>query len=331
VGLGIAASLAVTVLVAQTSKAQNGANINSGALETWAQRGSSEPIFKRVQAEIAGLRAESLEQSLANLGDWELWEYPGAFIEEGGRLKLPLEDTEGTGTVHRILSNRRFLKVYQQVGALVPARAAAVVNTYFPIWFQQYSAKYAKYVEKGRQLSPASVESGGPGTSYIGGWGGGTDDDGLPSLQCMRWRLLGLVLIAGNLRLQGTAPWVQKIAEEARAQRDYLYQAGEELSTGFRFVAITRRSLYNRQILGYALIRTSSQPERGLAMLAAGPWVAPTVEVRLLTVFDAVRTPYDMGLMGGPVDYSKGSLTVEHLPPITDGRFDTILTVSRGH
>jgi hypothetical protein len=203
-----------------------------------------------------------------------------------------------------------------------------VVNTYLPIWFQQYSAKYAKYVEKGRQVSPASLDKGEPGTTYIAGWGGGTDDDGLPSLQCMRWRLLGLVLIAGNLRLQGTAPWVQKIAEEARAQRDYLYQAGEELSTGFRSVAITRRSLYNRQILGYALVRTAPIPERVLAVpedrVLALIADRKKIAVEVLPVFDALRTPYDTRVMPGPVDFSKGSLTVEHLPAISDAEFDGI-------
>jgi hypothetical protein len=143
----------------------------------------------------------------------------------------------------------------------------------------------------------------------------------------MRWRLLGLVLLAGNLRLQGTAPWVQQIAEQARAQRDYLYQAAEELSDGFRAHTITTKSLYSRQILGYALVRTSSAPEQALAALAA---TGKGITVKTLPVYDALRTPYDIILMGGPVDYSKGALAVEHLAAVSDREFETIFAAVVG-
>ncbi len=47
--------------------------------------------------------------------------------------------------------------------------------------------------------------------------------------------------------------------------------------------------------------------------------------VKELTAFDAQRTRYDARLMPGSVDYSKGVLEVEFLPPITDEEFDTIV------
>ena len=324
VALGVVVTFAVTVLLAQAGKVETGPTPAPGGVVPAST--SAQGIPGRVERQVAELKLESLEQSLANLGDWELWFRPGGyFIEESGRgVMLPLRDEDGSGTVDILLSNRRLLKVYEELGAVPTAQAAELINRHFPLWSQQYSEKYAEYVEKGRRVSPASVGTGGPGTFYIGGWGGKRDDDGLPLLECMRWRLLGLVLVAGNLRLQGTAPRVQQIAEQARAQRDDLYQA-TELSEGFRALTLTKKSLYNRQVLGYALVQTSPVPEQALAALAA---TGTEITVKTSPVYDALRTPYDIILMSGPVDYSKGALALEHLAALSDVDFENIFAAA---
>ena len=320
--LGIVAVVAITAVLAQLGTGQSGTTSPPGGVVGRATSVNS--FADRLARQVAELKAESLEQSLANLGDSELWFRPGGLVfNESGRL--PLKGEDGARTVDILVSNRRLLKVYQELGALPPARATDLVNRYFPLWFEQYSVKYAKYVDKGRRVAPASADKGEPGEVRIAGWGGERDeDDGLPLLECMRWRLLGLVLIAGNLRLQGTAPWVQKVAQEARAQRDYLYQAGGEFSEPFRAITLTTKSLYNRQVLGYALTRTSPQPELALAVLAARE---KDIAVKTLPVYDAEFTPYDRFGAGGPADYSKGSLAVEYVADVSDNDFESIFGI----
>jgi hypothetical protein len=300
------------------AEGQEGGTVD--ALEPMASRRLPEGVFRRVERQVAALKQESLEQSLTNLADWELYYFPGAVIEESGRTVLPLDANEGTGTVERILSNRRFLKVYEELKACQPAEASRLLNARFAACSEEYLAKYAQYVAKGRRLAPARP-SGPPRAMKVVGWGGGTDEDDLPNLQCMRWQLLGLCLLAGNLQVRGSASWVRQLTEEAQAQRDYLYQ-DSELSEGFRAVTLASKSLYNRQILGCALIGTCSDPSKGRAALAAMGKETPT---RRLAAYDAVRTAYDVLLMPGPVDFSKGSLSVQHLPALTDEEFEQVV------
>jgi len=269
------------------------------------------PVWGRARDQIAEVSAESFEETLANLGHWSSFEFRNWKV---CTPVLPLPTEAGGNQLARLLSNRRFLKVYEGFSMLPPSEAGELINSCGQVWLKEYRESYEAYLEKGRKLCPAGREPQIPAWDH-------PREDGLPSLNYMALRLLSLALVAGNLELEEARPFVLQLAAEALSQRRQLYQDGD-FAESFRVYALDLQSLYNRQVLGYALLMTSSDPAPVEDAFAALGLRAEQVQ---LTAFDVARTPYYCRLMPGPVDYSKGMLTVEYLPPINDDEFDALL------
>ncbi len=271
-------------------------------------------IAQRVEGQVATLSAESVLETVANLAETGMYFWPGAHGERAAFILLPVPRREGGQDIETILSNRRFLKVCEELTALGPEAATELLNECIPAYLEEYKRVVDEYL----RMLAGQV---GPGTRSGVGFQIGGPPDGRPNPLGPRFRLLGLVLAAGNLELQGTHDALLKVAEEALNQRQRFYRE-DEFGKAFRFGMLTVAGLYNRQILGYAVLKTSPDPTLADDVLAA---LGKEVVVRELTVFDAQRTRYDARYMPGPVDYSKGTLAVGYLPPISDEEFDLIL------
>jgi len=290
-----------------------------GAVSGGGGPGVSQPAFphaigQRVAGQIETVSAESVVETIANLAQPGMYFSPGVSDNRAVALVFPVPKSEGGRDLEMPFSNRRFLKLCEDLSALGPEAATQLLNESIPTYLDEYKAVVDAYLQmlEGR-FPPGSL--GGVGFQVSG------PPDGRPNPLGPRFRLLTLVLAAGNLGLEGTHAAVLEVAEEALRQRARFYRE-DEFGKGFRFGMLTVLGLYNRQILGYALLKTNPDPALAENVLAA---LGKEVVVKELPVFDAQRTPYDARLMAGPVDYSKGALTVEYLPPITDDEFDLIV------
>ncbi len=309
VSLGI---VGIALVVALLVQAQVGVG-NTGTSDQGAVPFAG--IARRVQAQVAEVSTESLAESIANLVQ------PGPYSWSGARcqfLVFPLRPEEGQETVETILSNEWFRRAYIELSAMRPQEAAAVLNEALPVCLESYRIVLDAYIaERADRFRPGVPigEQVGPGLRTL------RPPDGRPNPLGERQGLLALALIAGNLGLDGAREAVEQVVAEALAQRERFYR-DDEFHESFRFGMLTDASLYNRQILAHALLGTSPDKEGSLQVLRALGLAAQTRE---LLAYDAVRAAAKIRLMPGPVDYSKGVLEVESLPPITDDEFDLIV------
>jgi hypothetical protein len=276
-------------------------------------------IALRIQQQVAEVTAESVAESIENLVQPGMYFWPGGgSADKAHFLMLPLRPEEGEDDVATIVSNRRFLRVYEELAALNPQDASAVLVDAFPRFLKSYREALLFYVAARRKAPPPR-----PGVRYsdspsfqVSG-----PPDGKPDPLGERYRLLALVLIAGDLQLEGAHAAVQDVVKQGLADRELFYAEGE-FSLGFRDGMLTMASLYNRQILAHALLRTSPDKARVAQVWAA---LGKEMQTKDVPVFDAVRTEGDAHFMPGPVDFSKGVMRVEYLPSLSDEEFNLVV------
>jgi len=114
---------------------------------------------------------------------------------------------------------------------------------------------------------------------------------------------------------QRSGPGLRKPPHHERFHRE------DGFGAAFRRGMLTEASLYSRQILAHALLRTSPDYVRAAELMTA---LALEPQTKDIPVFDALRSEADARFMPGPVEYSKGVLTVEHLPPRFPTRSSTL-------
>ena len=276
-------------------------------------------IVERIKAQIAEVSAESVAESIENLVQPGMYFWPGGgSVDKAHFLMLPLRPEEGQEDIATILSNRRFLRVYEELAALSPKDASAVLVDAFPRFLKSYREALTYYVEARRKAPPAR-----PGVPYsdspsfqVSG-----PPSGKPNPLGERYRLLALTLIAGDLQLEGAHAAVQEVVKQGVADRERFYAEGE-FSPGFRQLMLTEASLYNRQILAHALLRTSPDKARVAQVWAA---LGKEMQTKDVPAFDAERTEADVHFVSGPVDFSKGVMRVEYLPPLSDEEFNLVV------
>ena len=276
---------------------------------------------ERVDAQVEVLKGETLEESLANLHDMDLFRWPGSgydSMEMGGKPLLP---DCGWYEVHTVMSNRRVVKIIQELSLLEKGEAARMLARQLRSSLEVYKRIFREFLEKhADDLGPSAAPQGI-------GYRASNNPDGTPTLRGMRWKILSLVFISGELNLVDTRPAVLEACDCAVAQREELYdESPHNLPVGL--ILLTDASLYNRQILASALVGTSKSPADLEAVVgnASGTW-----QSRDLASWDAVATPYDLRVRFGevPVDYSKGRLDVRYLRKLSDETFDAVLKAAR--
>jgi hypothetical protein len=278
----------------------------------------------RIDKIIRILEKESVEESLAQLSDFYLYMWPGWgwTIGKAHKIEIPLPETIGKDKILDILGNRRFLKVIEDLSLLPKEQAESLVNKEITSSLQEYKELFGdflkeneKFFEKDFKIRQQTHEViGFPG--YIPG--------GKPTLSAMRYKVLALVLIAGNLQLKQTQPAITKVLETAIEQRNRFYNKNlwHEADS---FTVLTMASLYNRQILATGVLGTFIETDKAEEILKkAGCKMAS----EKLTHFYSPVALYDLShfLEGKATDYSKGELTIQYLAPLTDSAFDALIT-----
>jgi hypothetical protein len=275
------------------------------------------PIERKKNKQIETLRQETLEESLNRLSWPEMYFWPGTSREgENWHFRqFPMPPAVGQYDVRTIMSNRRFLKVYQELSVLPKKEAAALVK---------------KHLRQARDETPCGLSIWGPMPSYKVYFDAILEklpehlkksqsayfsipiqisDSEEPTFHGLRLKMLCLVLIAGNLELTDAFADVAGIVKEAQAQ--YQRVSRKNLFDIFMaFDVAQRHSLYNRQILATGLMGTSRDSKAVKALEKRLKWTKVD-----LTRYDAQHTHYDMYSIRGfvPVDLSGGVLMVRFL------------------
>jgi hypothetical protein len=282
-------------------------------------------VRRRLEVQIAALRGESLEESLFNLseGTSYIWPGPGGrFTDMGVEAALPAPPFAGLADIDFVLSNRRFLKVLEEVSALREEEAGALISAGIEEGLPQYLSLYEAYMDHLRTIDPDNWKQPSHGigfrvTNY---------EDGSPTIIGARLRLFALLATAGSVPVSTAAPAVLAACREAVAQRQYFYGA-EDLNLITRSVMLQTGCLYSRPVLGMALLGACMEPAEAeeLAQALEIKWETSTV-----TTYDAAATPFDHPARDGllPVDYSLGAFPITYPSELNDAQFDAIMAAA---
>lgn len=271
------------------------------------------PMQQRIYKQISLLKSESVQDSVRMLSEVEMFYWPGHGMDGMMVVIMPLRGEIGQHDIESIMSNRRFLKVFQELSSLSKAEASDMVIRELRDTMPVYKGLYEKQVEaliQGRKNAPKGANMSAGLSLQIN-----NNSDHAPTLAGARFKLLSLILLAGNLNLEAARPTIREIAEFACQQRNGLYAPHEVLTSSDRFCVLCDGTLYNRQIIACGLQQQTAS--------AGDTW-----QERTLTRFDARATPYDLlSRGGGPIkpDYSKGSIKVAFPQPIDDATVDGLV------
>jgi len=271
------------------------------------------------------LRTQTLEESLSKLYQIDLYICTAQVFMEIPHSRIPLDASVGQRDMVAIMGNRRFLKVIHELSLLPKEKAAALVNKEITSSLDEYKRLFDSYMAKNdegfkRNLTNPKGARSVPLLFYH------HVKDGTPTLSAVRFKVLALALIAGNLQLQQTQAAVSKVLETAIEQRDTFYKKGY-FHKRDAWGMLMKGSLYNRQIIGTSVLGTYISPVEGEQILKD---FYCKLKSERLTHYNASFTLYGLHHMLEmvPVDYSKGELNVKCLEPLDDFKFDGIVNAA---
>jgi hypothetical protein len=303
----------VGVVCAQTT--------NSNGSESKA---SSSNLSERVSKEVAKLETETLEESLSKLSDLNMFNLAFLAFNGAGYISQPgdpLRKEAGQTDLEAVMSNRRFLKVLDDLGKMKKPEATALVNQCLSMALVEYIKLYDAELLK---LGPMFHEDSFAGQRSFSGPGFAlTSTSGKREIRGTRLNVLSLVWISGILELLGCKEQIERVTNLALNQRGNMYSS--KFHPSVKAQILEGFSLYNRQIIGSSLLGVSAinKVQASVVETIGGEW-----QVRQLVAYNAAPTDFHLqrdtgGKMGA--DYSRGSSTVKFLSPITDSQFDTLL------
>jgi hypothetical protein len=269
------------------------------------------------------LENESIQDSLSKLSEYQLFMWPGGIgtYSQEYVLRIPLYKTIGKGDILKILGNRRFLKIIQDLSAMPKEKAAGLVNNEIDSSLQEYNQLLDEDLREIAHIvkeDPNIRQQNNSGYSFAS-----FTPDGKPTLLGVRCKVLSLVLIAGNLELKQCQPAITKVLETAIEQRNTFYNKDLWYESD-AFVMLLQAGLYNRQILATGVLGTSIEPNKAEEVLKN---TGRKMANEKLTKFDSPVAAYDLTRWqeGKATDYSKGELNVKYLAPLSDSAFDNLI------
>jgi hypothetical protein len=262
-------------------------------------------LADRVANNVSGLKQESVFESLKRMDQDRLFNWPGPFprsvvVYHG----LPVGSNSDMYTVETIASNRRFRKLYQELGEMSKSAAAKALGEELTNSLSSYPPLYSELEESVFQHFQVSQTK-----MPVMGWPMFTNDTA--SLLGTRLKILSLVWISGLLELDEVKPQINAVAEMALTQRDRIY-AATRVDPIVREDLLRFASLYHREIVGYAVVFVRQRsPERAAALARSNLKIVKMDLVR----FDSEVTEFDLPVASKMIlpDYSKGFLVAKWL------------------
>jgi len=222
-------------------------------------RNSAPELADRIERNVATLSKE-VEEGLTKLADVNSYHWPNdpgrAFLNK----PFPLEKMIGQADVEAILSNGTFHKLMDDLSRMDKRAASKMVSSELIRATRDYDEMFKAEVER---RSPHYLAEKLVGQTSIVGptFVEGNVNDGRVVIKGLRLKVLGLVWLCGELALTDCRTNVEDVVRIAIGQRKELYEAST-LHPFFREQMLEWASVYNRQILGSALLGLS-QPVFG--------------------------------------------------------------------
>ena len=332
--VGFIAGLCICLLVSFSGVAQPVAGDTERADVADADTPEVPKAVARIQRQIDTVSSESLSESMSNLYRVNMFTWPGGGPRQGRGIEgslLPLYPAAGGRDLHQIASNRRFLRILQDLSTMDKAAAARLLNDHLARSLELHDSLFSQYTSEIRPLFRTDsdyVQPNQHGAIPGPGWIGHTVDEKKPVVLGAKYGVLSLVWLAGHVGATESHEMIKGIVEAAVDLRDSLYSDGEVIEY-YRYGVLEGISVYNRQILAFGLTRTSPRASELEQMLRD----KDVVEMRLeLPHFDALLTPYDFPVtrFWGPPDMSKGILELQYYGPIDDQTFDALVREAIG-
>ena len=293
-------------------------------------RSSNPNAMARIDKQIALLHSESLDESLDRLDEISSYVWPGVLGEfsDGLAIEFPLTKERGRRDVARVLSNRRVIKVLEELEMLdrrtaadrVSQRIADGLTVYDHLMNQlKQSGALSRVGPKGETLSFQMSDN----------------PNGEPTLLGTRNGLLALALIAGALDLDGARGAVDQIVAKALEQRDEFYRFEDHgYAKECAVSVLASASLYSRPVLVVAMAGTSGRRDLIGSVFHSSDASRDTESAwstQKVSLYDAIVTPFDLPVFSGSSpDFARGSIDVQYVPFIDDPQFNAVVDVFRG-
>jgi hypothetical protein len=284
------------------------------------------PLSDRLNKTVDILKKESLEQSLRNLSEVDLFFWPGAPLSSGFGVSgsvIPLPPSFGNTDLEAIISNRRFLKIYADLQGKPQAEIEAILSEHLKRALGEYTKLFDNHMESYRSkytLEALKDENIIYGVPFIIE----NAPEGKVVLSGSRLQVLSFVWLYGLLNIPDTQGAVDRVLQQALSHRESIYN-DKEVVESFKLDMLTQGSLYNRQILAQAVLG-SRQDEA--AVLSGFNDSGIKIKTRRLTDFKASLTISDLPIRSGIMtpDYSQGELVIRHPFEMNDAQFDTLIS-----
>jgi len=270
----------------------------------------------KVEKTVAGLQAETPAESVANLYYVTDYFNPGVDFNSGiNEQNLDQEDLEA------IMSNRRFCKVFSELGKMDKAKASQLVKTNLISALGNYSSLYERHLHSLMPFGKITNSTESLPITFVTGFTK-PEDAGKETIVGEKMKVFSLVWISGMLKLTDNQELVAQVARLALKQKADL-DNDPTLKSHFKENILWDISLYNRRILSSGLMGVSFK-ETGMetnAMKAAGvKW-----EQKTLVGYEAALTEYDKPFFPMGADRSTGTITVNYVSYMTVANFDQLL------
>jgi len=270
----------------------------------------------KVEKTVAGLQGETPSQSVSNLYYVTDYFNPGVQFNSGIS-----EQNRDQADLEAILSNRRFRKVFSELGKMDKAKASQLVKTNLISALGNYSSLYERHLHSLMPLGKITNSTQLIPITFVTGFTK-PEDAGKETIVGEKMKVLSLVWISGMLKLTDNQELVDQVARLALKQKAEL-DNDPTLESHLKENILWETSLYNRRILSSGLMGVSFK-ETGMetnAMKAAGvKW-----EQKTLVGYEAALTEYDKPFFPMGADRSTGTITVNYVSYLTDANFDQLL------
>lgn len=272
-------------------------------------------IDARIAEQVAVLRKETSEESIARLVSLDYYHWPLHQSSEAVSLGnfRSYDPQFDQRTIDHILSNRRFLKVLvesrKQTGS-----SMAVLQNGLKTDIAGYLAKYEIMFES---LKSILEQDSTAARSIAFSIADRMDPLETPTINGMRLKMLSSILVLSHLKDRQAFETVLKISNLAIKQRDQLF-ADQSIPLGAKYSIISRVSLYHKRILATALLNLSGKNE----IPEKYKW-----EDFKVVNFDAKATPYDLHVVRGmkTIDYPPKDRIVRLVAPLSDDEFSRLV------
>lgn len=222
-----------------------------------ASGGWIDDVDERIQAFVQELDTESLDQSLSRLERVSPYYSPGpGGPDSRWGVRVPLPPNGGTRTVDLVLSNRRVARALVQLLALPRSQASLLLKKELTSTIPAYERAYKAHFDVA-QTSTAKFANGtrvrvAPALQISD-----SADKG-PTLAGLRLKVLSLILLAAQCRCDDVEMQRHVVEAVRLAERQYRDACSMPPdANGAAYHLVEDASLYNRQILGSALLACS--------------------------------------------------------------------------